>query len=49
MLGINGIGKKSSFEFSGKWKLSKHFGLNFNLVKQFNAAANLGARITSYM
>ena len=51
------FGSGASLEFSGKWKLSKHFGLNFNLGyksegyvlgKQLNAGANLGAGISIY-
>jgi len=51
------FGSGASLEFSGKWKLSKHFGLNFNLGyksegyvlgKQLNAGANLGAGISIF-
>ena len=51
------FGSGASLEFSGKWKLSKHLGINFNLGyktegyvlgKQLNAGANLGAGITFY-
>ena len=51
------FGSGASLELSGKWKLNKHLGLNFNLGyktegyvlgKQLNSGANLGAGISIY-
>jgi hypothetical protein len=51
------FGNGASLEFSGKWKLSKHFGFNFNLGyksegyvlgKQLNAGANLGIGLSIF-
>ena len=51
------FGAGASLEFSGKLKLSKHFGLNFNLGyksegyvlgKQLNAGVNIGSGISFF-
>ena len=50
-------GNGASLELSGRWKLTNHFGLNFNLGyktdgyvlgKQLNQGANAGAGISFF-